>query len=314
MPREMHAIWWDDHLGPMVGRSCPEGASLSTEEALRIFMGHGINQEAKIGYTNLGRGLVVSILIPPNCIAILLNENEDPQVVERNLLRLVEEMNLNSSEWESELSRAFDRLNALLRESSKDEILARDDVRRLVNDMMDGRIESIEPVHVLRQTDRYPVAAQYLSGDDEEVARTLRDLESTGILVAKSHGRKLTCTRCSSTEVVVGLACPNCNSTDLYKIYRLHCPNCGQVTQSVIVDNMEEISCQHCKAAIPVQDLRVLGIEMLCNSCSTATPDPLITLTCASCGKCFSSLDILSGTGLAFELSPAGKKERAEKA
>ncbi|MHA1771913.1 MAG: hypothetical protein ACTSYL_03615 [Candidatus Thorarchaeota archaeon] len=309
MPKEMHAIWWDDNLGPMIGRSYPEGASLTIEEALRIFMGHGINQEAKIGYTNLSRGLVISLLSTPNCIAVLLDENEDPQLVERNLIRLVDQMDFNSSDWDLEIAQAFQRLNELSENSSRDQLLKREDVRRLVNDMIDGRIGQIEPVHILKAAERYPKVVEYLAGSDEEVARTLNDLVSVGILVPKSHGRKLVCTKCGGTEVYLTLSCPNCHSTDLYKVYMLHCPSCGKITHGVIMDDMEEISCQHCKTAIPVDKIKVLGIELLCNSCSTVTPDPLIVLSCVSCGKRFSALDLLAGTGLAFEINPAGLKK-----
>ncbi len=308
MPKEMHAIWWDDNLGPMVGRSYPEGASLTIEEALRIFMSHGINQEAKIGYTNLNRGLVVSLLATPNCIAVLLDDDEDPQTVERNLIRLVDNMDFHSMEWDNEIAQAFDRLNKLMIKTSREEILSRPDVRRLINDMIDGRVKKIVPIHILRATERYPDAAAYLAGNDEEIARTLKDLETAGILVAKTHGRRLVCTKCGGTEAMLGLSCPTCHSTDLYKVYRIHCPHCGESTHSIILDDMEEVACQHCKEAIPIDELKVLGIELLCNSCSTATPDPLLILECVSCGKRLSSIDILGGTGLSFELHPAGKK------
>ena len=60
MPRAMFAIWWDDALGPFVGRVWPEDESLTGEEALTIFMGHGVNMEAQIGYTKIPHGLIVS--------------------------------------------------------------------------------------------------------------------------------------------------------------------------------------------------------------------------------------------------------------
>ncbi len=309
MPKEMHAIWWDDSLGPMIGRSYPEGASISIEEALRIFMGHGINQEATIGYTNLPRGLVISYLNSPNCIAVLLDEGEDSQLVERNLIRLIENMDFNSTDWDNEIAKAFERLNELIERSSRENLLSRPDVRKLIGAMMDGRLEKIEPLHILKAAERYPKAAEYLSGTDEEITLTLHDLESVGMLVPKSHGRTIQCTKCGGTEMTLSLSCPNCHSTDLYKVYMMHCPSCGEITHGVIMDDMDEVSCQHCKTAIPVSEIKVLGIELLCNNCSTVTPDPLIVLNCVSCGKRFSPLDLLAGTGLAFELNPAGKNE-----
>ncbi|MFW9800534.1 MAG: hypothetical protein ACFFD9_08860, partial [Candidatus Thorarchaeota archaeon] len=92
MPKAIFSVWWDNTLGPMVGRAFPEDDPLTSEEALSIFMGHGVNQEAPVGYTKLRRGLVISFLQTPNCIALLLEDEEDSTVVERNLRRLVREM------------------------------------------------------------------------------------------------------------------------------------------------------------------------------------------------------------------------------
>ena len=66
MPKAIYSIWWDDRLGPMVGRAYPETAALTSEEALIIFMGHGVNQEAEVGYSKPQIGLVISYMKPPN--------------------------------------------------------------------------------------------------------------------------------------------------------------------------------------------------------------------------------------------------------
>ncbi len=308
MPREMHSIWWDDNLGPLIGRSWPEGASITSEEALRIFMGHGIHQESRIGYTNLCRGLVVSVLIKPNCLAVLLDDNDDPARVERNLLRLVHEMDLESTQWDTEIARAFERLQELMRQTDRAELLARKGVRRLIEAMEDGLVPLLSPNHVFKGVDKYPDAAGYLPGDDEEVNRTLQDLVAAGILVARSRGRRFVCTRCSSTEMILDLRCPSCGSFNLYVVYGVHCPHCGKTFKSVIVDETEEISCPGCRRPIPVDSIRVLDIEVLCNDCSTATPEPRVTLRCASCARELSALDLLSGTGLAYHLNPSWRK------
>ncbi|TFG09408.1 hypothetical protein EU538_05150 [Candidatus Thorarchaeota archaeon] len=301
MPKAMFSIWWDDRLGPMVGRSYPpDEKELSSEDAVAIFMGHGVHQESRIGYCNLNRGLVISLMQPPNCIAVLLDNGDEPQLVERNLQRLSEEVNFNSTDWDTEISRAFARLNELLERSTGDELLQQKDIRTLLQDMMEGRLKALQPRNVLMGVDVYPEASKRLVGSDEEVARTLRDLENAGVIVAKTYGRKIQCRKCGSSEVRLLLSCPNCGSVDLYKVYQLFCPHCGKRTQTVIVDDMREVSCQHCKKSIDVASLNVLDVELLCNSCSTASADPKIVLDCAACGARLDKVDILGGTGLAY--------------
>ena len=53
VPKAIFSIWWDDRLGPMVGRMYPDVQLLTSEEAVTIFMGHGVNQETEIGYSKI---------------------------------------------------------------------------------------------------------------------------------------------------------------------------------------------------------------------------------------------------------------------
>lgn len=180
MPKAIYAIWWDQTLGPLLGRLYPENNPLTTEDAIVIFMGHGINQEAKVGYTKLAKGLMVSYLDTPNCIAVLLDDSDEPSVVERNLLRLVGRINFNSSTWDTEITRAFLLLQELIAETSGDELLSNPHVTRLVEDMESGRVPALIPKHILKATARYPQASEYLGADEEEVWRLLKDSNAQG--------------------------------------------------------------------------------------------------------------------------------------
>ncbi len=285
----------------MVGRAHPpDEQELSSEDAVAIFMGHGVHQEARIGYCNLNRGLVISLLQSPNCIAVLLDKDDKPQLVERNLQRLSEEIDFDSTDWDTEISRAFTRLNQLLERSTGDDLLQQKEIRTLLQDMIEGRIEVLRPRSVMKGVEVYPEASHRLSSSDEEVSRTLSDLENAGVIVAKTYGRKIQCRKCGSSEIHVLLSCPSCGSVDLYKVYQIFCPHCGKRAQTVIVDDLLEVSCQHCKKSIDVASLNVLDVELLCNSCSTASADPRIVLDCAACSARLDKVDILGGTGLAY--------------
>lgn len=300
MPKAIYAIWWDPNLGPLLGRSYPENDPLTSEDALVIFMGHGTKQEAKVGYTKLAKGLVVSYLDNPNCIAVLLDDDDDPAVVERNLLRLVGRINFNSSKWDAEITRAFLLLQELIAETSGQELLSNTHVARLVEDISRGRVSALVPKHVLKATAKYPKATEYLGPDDEEVSRLLKDLERAGHLVPKTYGRKVECRQCGGAEVTLELACPSCGSSDIYKVYLVFCPKCGNKTQTVIVDDLTEIRCQRCKQPAKVSELSVIDVELLCKGCGQATKDPKIVLSCANCGKHMTNTDLLGGTGLAY--------------
>lgn len=300
MPKAMYAIWWDDNLGPFVGRTWPEEESLSGEEALTIFMGHGVNMEAKIGYTKIPAGLIVSFMEAPNCIAVLLNEDDEPSIIERNLLRIVPTIDFSSSTWDTELKKAFEGLKEVISETSGEKLLRSPGVKRLIQDLYEGRLDTIKPLHILSTIDKYPDAKEYLGSDTAEVVRTLKDLEDAGILIPKTYGRRIECRQCGSSEVEITLQCPSCKSNELYKVYTLFCPLCSGQFQSVLVDDITEITCLKCQHPVKVADLAVIDVEPLCNGCGTASDDPRIVLACASCKKQLKGADLLAGTGLAY--------------
>jgi hypothetical protein len=300
VPKAIYSIWWDDNLGPSVGRSYPETDTLSGEEALIIFMGHGVNREAEVGYSKLPRGLVISYMKPPNCIAILLEEEENATAIERNLLRLVKYIDFNSDKWDNELQRAFELLHELIDETSGAELLTNPGVKKLVEDMFNKRVYSIKPKHVLRASVRYPEAYDYLGTDDDEVIRMLKDLEDENILESRTFGRRIECRQCGDSNLTVELLCPHCDSNDIHKVYTLFCPKCSNQFHAVLVDDIAEVTCLNCKQPIKVGELAILDVEQLCNKCGTASTDPRIVFRCATCGKHLRGSDLLAGTGLAY--------------
>ncbi|MHA1964267.1 MAG: TackOD1 domain-containing metal-binding protein [Candidatus Thorarchaeota archaeon] len=300
MPKAIHSIWWDDILGPSVGRSYPETDSLTGEEALIVFMGHGVNRESEVGYSKIPRGLVISYMKPPNCIAILLDEGDNTPTIERNLLRLVKYIDFNSDEWDTELQRAFELLNELIDETSGASLLTNPGVKKLVEDMSNDRVSSITPKHVLRASVRYPNAHDYLGSDDDEVVRMLKDLEDENVIESRTFGRRVECRQCGDSDLTIELLCPRCESDDIHKVYTLFCPKCSNQFHAVLGDDIAEITCLNCKEPVKVGELPILDVEPLCNKCGTASNDPKIVFRCATCSKHLRGADLLAGTGLAY--------------
>lgn len=304
MPKSMHVIWWDNKLGPSIGRSYPDDEIMNTEEAVIVFMSHGANMESEIGYTKLKRGLVISYLESPNCIAVVLEENEDPNIIERNLMRLVPHLNLNTEDWGSEIRRAFHTLNELIEETTGDELLTNPAVQILIKDLMAGRVEEIRPRPTLRTIIHYPEASEYFGSNEREVARMLQDLEKEGVLQQKTYGRVINCRQCGGQEIEFHLLCPACNSSELHKVYNIFCPKCSSQTHVVIVDELTEVICTNCRDPVKVSELAVIEVEILCNDCGEASSDPKIVLNCALCQKQLKGADLLGGTGLAYTPTP----------
>jgi len=300
VPKAIHSIWWDDNLGPSVGRSYPETDSLTGEEALIIFMGHGVNREAEVGYSKLPRGLFISYMKPPNCIAIHLNEGENPTTIERNLLRLVGYIDFNSDKWDTELQRAFELLSELIDETSGAELLTNPSVKKLVQDIVSKRVAAIRPKHILRASVRYPEAYDYFGSDDEEVVRMLKDLEDEEVLESRTYGRRVECRQCGDSDLTIELRCPNCNSSDIHKVFTIFCPKCSHQFHAVIAEDLPEVTCLNCREPVKVGELAVIDVEPLCNQCGTASNDPRIIFRCASCSKHLRGADLLAGTGLAY--------------
>ncbi|MGQ4911726.1 MAG: hypothetical protein ACP6KW_06095 [Candidatus Thorarchaeota archaeon] len=300
MPKAIFSIWWDDNLGPMVGRSYPEDEVLSSEEAITVFMGHGVNQEAEVGYSKLQKGLIISYMRPPACIAVLLDEGEEAAVVERNLKRLVPHINFDSDSWDNELKRAYHTLNELMSETSGDQLLANPGVKRLIQDLVTERIPAIVPKHILKAAVTYPEARDYLGNDDEEITRLLDDLEDAGVLESRTYGRRVECRQCGDSNLIIELQCPKCGSTNLHNVYSVFCPRCSTQFHTVIVDDLAEVTCLHCKSPVKVSELAILDVEPLCSDCGTASADPKIVFKCATCGKQMKAADLLAGTGLSY--------------
>ena len=284
----------------MVGRSYPETAALTSEEALIIFMGHGVNQEAEIGYSKPQIGLVISYMKPPNCIAVLLEEGENTAIIERNLLRLVPHIDFDSSTWDTELKKAFDLFHELVNETSGPELLTNPSVKKLVEDMSKNRVPAIRPIHVLRATVRYPEARDYFGSDDEEVVRILKDLEDEEVLESRTFGRRVECRQCGDSDLTIELLCPKCESNDIHKVYTLFCPKCSNQFHAVLAEDIADVTCLACKEPVKVGELAILDVEPLCNKCGTASNDPKIVFRCATCSKHLRGADLLAGTGLAY--------------
>ena len=300
MPKAIFSIWWDDKLGPMVGRAFPEMPILSSEEAVTVFMGHGVNQEIEIGYSKIQNGIAISYMRSPSCIGVVLDDDDNSAVVERNLLRLIPHIDFDSIEWDKELEKAYYTLLDLINETTGDELLLNPNVKRLVGDLMSKRIDSIMPKNVMRATLLYPQAQEYLGNDNEEVIRLLKDLEDEEILESRTYGRKVECRQCGSSDIIIEIRCPNCQSDDIHKVYTVFCPKCSNQFHAVIVDDLAEVTCLHCKQPVKVSELAVIDVEPLCNKCGTASNDPKISFKCASCGKQLKGADLLAGTGLAY--------------
>jgi len=300
VPKAIFSIWWDDKLGPMVGRSYPEIIPLSSEDAVTIFMGHGSNMEISIGYSKIVSGVVISYMRPPNCIAILLEDGENSAIIERNLMRLAPTIDFDSDMWGKELEKAFHGLMDLINETTGEELLLNPRVKHLLGDMMQGRLAAVVPKHLLKATVCYPNAHEYLGDDDAEVARLLKDLEDEEVLESRTFGRKVECRQCGDSDLTVELLCPSCDSSDIHKVYTVFCPKCSNHFQAVLVDDLAEVICMNCKQPVKVSELSVIDVEPLCNRCGTASNDPRIIIKCATCGKQLKVADLLSGTGLAY--------------
>lgn len=300
MPKAIFSIWWDDRLGPMVGRSYPETTSLTSEEAVTIFMGHGVNLETEVGYSKIQSGLVISFMRSPSCLGVLLKEGDNSSAVERNLRRLIPHVDFDSDTWDKELEKAFHVLHDLMDETSGEELLLNPSIKQLVGDLMSRRIESIKPKHVMRASVRYPEATAYLGNDNDEVARLLKDLEDEEVLESRTYGRRVECRQCGDTDLTIELLCPNCQSNDIHKVYTVFCPKCSNQFHAVIGDNLAEVTCLNCKQPVKVNELAVIDVEPLCNACGTASNNPKIVFKCATCDKQLKGADLLAGTGLAY--------------
>lgn len=298
----MFAIWWDDRLGPSLGRSYPP-IELSEEEVLNIFMSHGLNSKTSIGYTRISDGLVISYIHKPNCIAVLLDDDDDLEIIERNLMRLVPHIDLASDNWDAEIKQAFDTLNDLIKETTGTNLLTHSDVKEFIRALKSGHIRVIVPEQVLKGVIHYAEAEPYFGNNPDEVVRVLKDLEREKVLVAKTYGRKIECRQCGSDSIRIELRCPKCGSDDIHSIYTVFCPKCSNQFQTVLIDGLTEVRCQKCQEAVKVADLAATNVELLCNSCGMAFEEPRIVLICSVCNHTFSALDLLAGTSVAYHPS-----------
>jgi hypothetical protein len=212
----------------------------------------------------------------------------------------VKYIDFDSDKWDTELQRAFELLKELIDETSGAALLTNPSVKKLVDDIAANRVNAIRPKHVLRASVRYPDARDYFGSDDAEVVRMLKDLEDEEVLESRTYGRRVECRQCGDSDLTIELLCPNCESTEIHKVYTLFCPKCSNQFHAVMVEDIAEVTCLSCKEPVKVGELAVIDVEPLCNNCGTASNDPKIVFQCATCGKHLRGADLLAGTGLAY--------------
>ncbi len=176
--------------------------------------------------------------------------------------------------------------------------------RALLNSMLDGNRDKIDPVLTRREGLRYPYVEHVTGLKSQQALELLDALYRMGIMRKILHDKTIFCPDCMSPDISTHLNCPSCGSMDTSKLSLIEDMSCGYIDKEERFRQDGKLVCPHCGRVLtrPGVDFRRVGIWYVCNSCDSEFDIPIITYTCRTCGRSFSMEEALYEPVYSYEL------------
>jgi len=164
---------------------------------------------------------------------------------------------------------------------------------KLLEKMLDGRIEKIDPEITIPSGETivsYPEAEKIMKLSNTEVREALESLVSKGILDREFFDKFPKCPECGSTNVRFTTLCHNCGSPDIVRREALEHLKCGSVgTLDKFKDRSGKYVCYKCG-----EEMRAIGVDYskvgkvyLCNECGEMFDSSNQLWKCNRCSRTF---------------------------
>jgi len=198
-------------------------------------------------------------------------------------------------EWEMEKFEACIRLRQLLVEEKP---------RKLLDKLLSSGKIRIKPVFTPGVGFRYREAEEATGLGPEEAEKLLDELHQLGIMKKILHDKTVICPDCGSPEVSVHFNCPSCRSMNTSKLSLIEDMACGYIDKEDQFKADGKMVCPHCGRQLlrPGVDFRRVGIWYVCDDCGHEFDVPLITFTCRSCGRQFTTEEARYEPVFSYEL------------
>ncbi len=184
-------------------------------------------------------------------------------------------------------------------------------VQLLLNKFVKGEITELAPTFDGGHHTRYLEVEQIVDGDLDSATELVEELCYAGILRRKFFEKIIVCPSCSSANVSVDYACPNCNSLDIDRKNLLEHTACKNIDS---VDNFQvegRLVCQKCGKNLDQDGLNYqnLGSWFQCSQCGKRSVTPYPIHKCRKCRHVFTIKDTGFLTVYAYSLNANAGEE-----
>jgi len=174
-------------------------------------------------------------------------------------------------------------------DSGKEEFYRRADVMHLLQVIKDEGVKEVKPQFTVEYGFIYPDAEKITGAPHQQVRQILEALADDGILVKDLVDTVLVCPTCSSSQLVLKLRCPNCDSSTLRRGTPIEHMPCGNVDFEEKFKTVAGLICQKCRKPLKTLgvDYRKLGLVYKCTLCGEIATVPKRVTICQRCGHFF---------------------------
>ncbi|MFQ6076994.1 MAG: hypothetical protein ACE5Z5_12850 [Candidatus Bathyarchaeia archaeon] len=186
-------------------------------------------------------------------------------------------------------------------------------IQNLLARFISNHIDTLIPIYnpTLPTGHSYPEAERAMSLPPIETVNQLRKLEDLEILTPHFHQRIFFCPNCESPHLRLRIACPNCNSEELFKGSVIEHFSCGHVDFQEDYKRGERLICPKCNGALRLigVDYRRIESSYKCNNCATLMENPQTNLQCQRCKHVFAINEAIGRDIYTYSLNPQARNE-----
>ncbi len=157
-------------------------------------------------------------------------------------------------------------------------------VQVLVNKILSGELQKIEPVYDSQIGYHYPILESII-GDSSQVPLILKRLVDEGILEKKLFDKTISCPNCDSPNLSFRYCCPFCKSYNIQKSSLIEHVKCGYMDIEPHFRQNDKLICPKCNQELKRIDIdyRKAGVWCSCKECNKSFDIPVPEHFCRNC-------------------------------
>lgn len=159
-----------------------------------------------------------------------------------------------------------------------------DKVQVLINKILNGEIQTLEPIWDAQTGYRYPILESIIDDSSQSIVILIK-LVNAGILEKKLFDKAILCPNCNSPNISFRYCCPFCKSYNIQKSSLIEHVKCGYMDVEPHFRQDNKLVCPKCKQELKRVDVdyRKAGVWCSCNECKKSFDIPEPKHYCRNC-------------------------------